>query len=82
MFSKQFDSVQLTDVIKVLDLTITNYTQIKDKLWSMQQPNEGITSLAEYYGNPIGSANTETTALTLLSYNDELISKMKNLFAE
>ena len=82
MFSKQFDSVQLTDIIKVLDLTIANYTQIEDKLWSMRQPNGGITSLANLDGNSIGSANAETTALTLLAYNDELISKMKNLFAE
>ena len=67
---------------KVLDLNIANYTQIEDKLWSMQQPNGGITSLAKPDGNPTGSANAETTALTLLPYNDELISRMKNLFVE
>ncbi len=67
---------------KVLDLNIVNYTQIEDKLWSMQQSNGGITSLAKPDGNPTGSANAETTALTLLPYNDDLISRMKNLFVE
>lgn len=60
---------------KVLSLSIGNYTKIEDKLWSMQQSNGGITSLADLSGNPVGSANTETTTLALLSYNDELISR-------
>ncbi len=67
---------------KVLELNIANYTQIEDKLWSMQQLNGGITSLTNDIGNITGSANAETTALTLLPYNDELISRMKNLFVE
>jgi len=46
----------------------------------MQQANGGITSLADLNGNPIGSANAETTAMALLPYNDELISKMQLLF--
>jgi hypothetical protein len=53
---------------KVLSLTISNYTKIEDKLWSMQQSNGGITSLSDLNGNPIGSANTETTAMALLPY--------------
>jgi hypothetical protein len=67
---------------KVLELNIANYAQIEDKLWSMQQLNGGITSLTDNIGNLTGSANAETTALTLLPYNDELISRMKNLFVE
>jgi len=51
---------------KVLSLSIGNYTQIEDKLWSMQQSNGGMTSLADLNGNPIGPANTETIAMTLL----------------
>jgi len=65
---------------KVLNLTIGNYTRIEEKLWSMQQANGGITSLSDLNGNPVGSANTETTSMTLLSYNDELVSKMRSLF--
>ena len=65
---------------KVLNLTIGNYTQIEEKLWSMQQPNGGITSLADLNGNPIGSANAETTAMALLPYNNELVSQMQSLF--
>jgi len=53
---------------KVLSLSIGNYTKIEEKLWSMQQPNGGITSLADLNGNPVGSANTETTAIALLPY--------------
>ena len=65
---------------KVLNLTIGNYTQIEEKMWSMQQPNGGITSLADLNGNPIGSANAETTAMALLPYNNELVLQMQSLF--
>ncbi|MBI2936896.1 MAG: hypothetical protein HYY22_01685 [Thaumarchaeota archaeon] len=71
---------------KVLDYpipynnTIPNYNPIQDRLWSMQQENGGITSLSNLDGNPVGSANTETTAMTLLLYNDELITRMHSLF--
>ncbi|MBI4232300.1 hypothetical protein HY605_03640 [Candidatus Peregrinibacteria bacterium] len=71
---------------KVLDypvpynVTKPNYNPIEDRLWSMQQENGGITSLSDLDGKPVGSANTETTAITLLPYNDELIAKMHSLF--
>ena len=65
---------------KILNLTIGNDTQIESKLWSMQQANGGITSLADLNGNPIGSANTETTAMALLPDNHELIAWMNSLF--
>lgn len=65
---------------KVLNLTIGNYNQIEEKLWSMQQSNGGITSLADLNGNPTGSANAETTAMALLPYNYELILMMQSLF--
>jgi hypothetical protein len=51
---------------KILGISISSYNMIKDKLWSMQQSNGGITSLADLNGNPVGSANTETTAIALL----------------
>lgn len=57
-----------------------NYNPIQDRLWSMQQKNGGITSLSDLDGNPVGSANTETTAITLLPYNGQLIARMHSLF--
>ena len=65
---------------KILNITIGDCAQIEDKLWSMQQSNGGITSLADLNGNPIGSANAETTAMALLPYNNELILMMQSLF--
>jgi hypothetical protein len=56
---------------KVLNIPIDS--AIEQKLWSMQQPNGGITSLAGLDGNPVGTANAETTAMTLLIYNNQLI---------
>jgi hypothetical protein len=41
----------------------------------MQNQYGGITSLADATGRPIGSSNTETTALTLLIYNQRLLAK-------
>jgi hypothetical protein len=64
---------------KVLNISIADYNQIEAKLWSMQQPNGGITSLADLNGIPIGSANTETTAMALLPYNTELVQKMQQI---
>jgi hypothetical protein len=63
---------------EVLNLSIGNYSQIEAKLWSMQQANGGITSLADQNGNPIGSANTETTSMALLPYNAELIQTIQS----
>jgi hypothetical protein len=56
---------------KVLNMPIDS--AIEQKLWSMQQPNGGITSLAGLNGSPVGTANAETTAMTLLIYNNQLI---------
>jgi hypothetical protein len=67
---------------KILNLPIEHFTQIEDTLWSMQQENGGITSLADENGYPVGSANTETTAMTLLPYNNELITRIQNLSGE
>lgn len=44
-------------------------------LWSMQGVDGGVTSLSDFSGQPIGSANTETTALTLLIYDQALLAK-------
>lgn len=63
---------------EILGLTIGNYTQIETKLWSMQQPGGGITSLADRNGNPIGTANAETTSIALLPYDGQLILRIQS----
>ncbi|MCL5316755.1 MAG: hypothetical protein M1503_00615 [Thaumarchaeota archaeon] len=57
-----------------------SYKDIENRLWSLQQQNGGITSLSDLNGKPVGSANTETTAITLLQYNNELIARMHSTF--
>ena len=62
----------------ILDFKID--PKIEQQLWSMQQDNGGITSLADLNGNPIGSSNAETTSMALLPYNTQLVSEMQALF--
>ncbi len=59
---------------KALGITVPEEHAMEEHLWSMQNENGGIASLSDSGGSPIGSANTETTALTLLIYNQDLIS--------
>jgi hypothetical protein len=63
---------------EVLNVTLPNFSRIEQLLWSMQQANGGITTLADGHGNRKGSANAETTALTLLIYNQALITRLRN----
>ena len=46
-----------------------------EHLWNMQNRDGGIASLANATGGPIGSSNTETTALTLLIYDHSLLAR-------
>jgi hypothetical protein len=65
---------------KVLNLTV-NLTSIQQQLWNAQKTSGvetgGITSLMNSSGQPIGTANGETTALTLLAYDDNLIKQIQ-----
>ena len=65
---------------KVLQIEIDK--DLEMKLWSMQQTNGGITSLADLDGNPVGSANAETTSMVLLAYDNQLISHVQELFGK
>ena len=67
---------------KVLGIDDPRIQEIEQKLWSMQQTNGGITSLADLDGKPVGSANAETTSMALLPYNTQLISEMQALFGK
>jgi hypothetical protein len=50
-------------------LSADTKADMERQMWRQQNPETGgITSLADLNGQPIGSANVETTALTLLPY--------------
>ena len=50
-------------------LSADTRADMERQMWRQQNPETGgITSLADLNGQPIGSANVETTALTLLPY--------------
>ena len=50
-------------------LSADTKADMERQMWRQQNPETGgVTSLADLKGNPIGSANVETTSLTLLPY--------------
>ena len=59
--------------IRALGITVPEEDTMLQRLWNMQNSNGGIASLADGTGEPIGSSNTETTALTLLIYKQNLL---------
>lgn len=66
---------------KVLNIKVP-LTQIEQQLRLAQKMSEpgqgGITSCMDSAGEPIGSANGETTAFTLLAYDDNLIGHIQS----
>jgi hypothetical protein len=58
---------------RVLDITINS--QIGDRLWSMQNPDGGIS--AYFKGDLLGPSCIEATAIALLLYNEDLIARMR-----
>lgn len=62
---------------EVTGANLPNFQELADTLWKMQKEDGGITTLSTGHGEPIGSANTETTSLSLLVYNSALISKLQ-----
>ena len=78
--ASEYDNYKLALLIfgaKVLNLNV-NLTQIESQLWSAQEPSGGIIACMDSNGNPIGTANNETTALTLLAYDKDLISQIQS----
>jgi len=63
---------------KVLGLRYVAYEEMERHLWSMQKGDGGLASLSDGEGKPMGSSNTETTALALLIYNDHLIQSIQS----
>jgi hypothetical protein len=60
---------------RALGISVPEEDAMEQHLWSMQNQYGGITSLSDQAGRPIGSANTETTALTLLVYCQDLAAR-------
>jgi hypothetical protein len=72
------------DEVKILEAVNYLLSHCDNDLWSKQNGQGGIISLSDQDGEAIGSANCETTSLTLLIYNDDLINDLsdKTLFRE
>jgi LPXTG-motif cell wall-anchored protein len=60
---------------RALGITVPEEDNMLQHLWDMQDQYGGIASLTDAAGRPTGSSNTETTALTLLIYNQSLLAK-------
>lgn len=69
-------------VLNLSNLDVPLMPQIKQQLWLAQKTSEpgqgGITACMDSTGKPIGTANGETTAFTLLAYDDNLISQIQS----
>lgn len=63
---------------EIIGVTFPNSDQLQEHLWSMQRTNGGITTLSTGHGVATGTANTETSALTLLLYNAGLIQRLSS----
>ena len=80
--TNQYDNMKLALLIfgaKVLNLSV-NLNGIEQQLWNAQKTSGvevcGITSVTDISGQPVGTANGETTAFTLLAYDNALIEQM------
>jgi len=60
---------------RALGITVPEQDVMLQNLWDMQNQDGGITSLADATGHATGSSNAETTALTLLIYDQNVLAK-------
>jgi hypothetical protein len=82
--TNQYDNMKLALLIfgvRALNLTV-DLTKVEQQLWAAQETNGtevgGITSVMLSSGQPNGTANGETTALTLLAYDDNLTGQIQS----
>lgn len=82
--TNQYDNMKLALLIfgaRALNLTV-DLTKVEQQLWAAQETNGtevgGITSVMLSSGLPNGTANGETTALTLLAYDDNLTGQIQS----
>ena len=68
---------------KALGIKEEGLKAVEERLWEMQEMQDdetgGIIALCSLNGTPVGTPNTETTALTLLAYDDWLIWRVWRL---
>jgi len=78
--NRRYDTYKLALILytsRILEVEIENYGVIEGRMWNAQQKNGGMTARVNVTtGKPEGSANTETTALALLVYEEELIHSL------
>jgi len=76
----RYDTYKLALILytsKILEVEIENYETIEERLWDAQQRNGGITAWMDVRtGKPQSTANAESTALTLLVYEDQLVDSL------
>ena len=61
--------------VRALGITVPEEDTMLQHLWHMQNQYGGIASLANATGSGMGTSNTETTALTLLIYDQNILDK-------
>ena len=65
---------------KALGMKEDGLKEVEERLWEMQDNKSGgIIALCFLNGTPVGTPNTETTALTLLAYDNWLICRVWRL---
>jgi len=72
MFSNQKLALLLFTA-KAIGYDLSNEAQMEAHLWSMQNVDGGVTSLSDSLGKKAGSSNAETTALSILIYDESLL---------
>jgi hypothetical protein len=63
---------------RILMMSFAAFNDMENHLWSMQRSDGGLAALSNREGMPMGSPNTETTALALLIYNESLIRSVRS----
>ena len=74
MFSNQKLALLLLTA-RALRLSLEHEDEMEAHLWSMQNDDGGIASLSDPSGKKAGSANAETTALTILIHDQTTLAK-------
>lgn len=78
LFDHNFSNQKLALLIftaRAIGLPLAQEDEMEAHLWSMQNLDGGVASLSDPKGTKSGSANAETTALAILIYNGELLSR-------
>ena len=78
MFSNQKLALLLFTA-RAIGLRLSRQDEMEEHLWSMQNVDGGVTSLSDKTGRKAGSANAETTALSILIYDQTLLSRFPKI---